>query len=508
MAEKRLAEGFAATACGMLRGDCLPGGVKRFLGIPYGAPTWGENRWRPPQPPQGWLGTRYAGAWGPIAPQGAPDDENTLESYRSEDCLYLNVWTPAHDTGDRLPVFFFIHGGAYMGGSSGQLYEGASLAATGMVVVTLNYRLGILGFFAHPELSAESEAGVSGNYGLYDQILALKWVQDNIAAFGGDPQKVTIGGQSAGGGSVLSLMASPLARGLFRGAAVESGLFNPTFYRPHSLAQQEADGEAFARRLGAGSLRQLRAASVAQLLSCPWDPQTYPDAYTPMTLSPIVDGVLLPEPVEDAIAHGASREVSLIIGSNSDEFATLYNPEEPFSFQRYADKLKACFGLTPGEVRALYPDETDLDRMHTLIRLESDEMLAMNLRLAASRAADGAAPTYVYYFSHPIPHDKADFYGAPHSCELPYLFGNRDTGAANPWDSRPWVAWDETMQRLFQLWWYHFTASGSPNGPGLPPWAAYEPGQETLLHIADPVRSEANPRSRQTARFGYGPARG
>lgn len=212
--------------------------------------------------------------------------------------------------------------------------------------------------------------------------------------------------------------------------------------------------------------------------------------------------MLLPEPVEDAIAHGASREVSLIIGSNSDEFATLYNPEASFSFQRYADKLKACFGLTPDDVRRLYPDETDVDRMRTLIRLESDEMLAMNLRLAASRAAIGAASTYVYYFSHPIPHDKADFYGAPHSCELPYLFGNRDTGAANPWDHRPWVAWDETMQRLFQRWWYHFAASGSPNGPGLPPWAAYEPGQETLLHIADPVRSEANPRKQYTKFFG------
>ncbi len=506
MAVKGLAEGYAPTVYGMVRGDCLSGGIKRFLGIPYGAPTWGENRWRLPQPPQGWLGVRYADAWGPIAPQGVPDDENTLESHRSEDCLYLNVWTPAHTADEGLPVFFFIHGGGYMGGSSGQLYDGASLAATGMVVVTLNYRLGILGFFAHPELSAESERGVSGNYGLYDQILALKWVRDNISAFGGDPQKVTIGGQSAGGGSVLTLMASPLAQGLFRGAAVESGLFNHTFYRPRSLAQQEADGEAFARRLGAGSLRMLRSASVAQLLTCPWDPQTYPDAYTPMTLSPIVDGVLLPEPVEDAIAHGASRKVSLIIGSNSDEFATLYNPEKPFGFQRYADKLKACFGLTPDDVRPLYPDETDVDRMRTLIRLESDEMLAMNLRLAASRAAIGAAPTYVYYFSHPIPHDKADFYGAPHSCELPYLFGNRDTGAINPWDDRPWVDWDETMQQLFQRWWYHFAASGSPNGPGLPPWIAYEPVQETLLHISDPVHSEANPRSRQTARFGYGPA--
>ncbi len=275
----------ACTDCGWLKGY-VQEELRVFKGIPYAAPPVGELRWRPPQPAHRWSGLRMATQFGGEPVQGERDEPDLSRAHRSEDCLYLNIYSPATDADDRLPVFVWIHGGGYTGGASSQnLYFGEALARKGIVVVTINYRLGLFGFFCHPELIAESEHGACGNYGLMDQTEALRWVKRNIAGFGGDPDAVTIAGQSAGAGSVGAQLTSPHAEGLFRSACVQSG---PIYWHKMPAAEEAAKtGEAMAHEIGAPSLAGLRALPALDLF----------DKYkkSGVRFPPVADGWFLPK---------------------------------------------------------------------------------------------------------------------------------------------------------------------------------------------------------------------
>ena len=340
-------------------------GVWSYLGIPYAAPPIGELRWRPPQPVESWEGTRSCLRYGPSCPQQTSLLETALLGVgrTSEDCLYLNVWTPARSPDEKLPVMVWIHGGSFTSGSGSMpVYAGEKLAGAGdVVVVTINYRLGPFGFLAHPELSKESPRGVSGNYGLLDQIAALKWVRHNIAAFGGDPQRVTAFGESAGAISILDLMASPLAGGLFQRAIVQSGILLEAGLGSQTgttLAQAEQAGEAFARRAGvdssgAAALAAMRGLSADELLAAAGQKGDFLTAG--LSYKPVVDGYVLPDSATDVFAAGRQLDVPLLIGSNSDEgetFVAQMGSPTPAQYRAY---IRAAFGESADAVLALYP---------------------------------------------------------------------------------------------------------------------------------------------------------
>lgn len=464
------------TASGAVRGKSSPDGkVRVFEGIPYAAPPIGSLRWRPPQPARAWKGVRDATKFGARCMQGNIfGDMNFRDGGPSEDCLYLNVWTPAKDAHANLPVMVWIYGGGFAAGSSSEpRQDGSVLAEKGVVVVSMNYRLGVFGFFAHPALAEESPHHSAGNYGLLDQVAALKWVQKNIAAFGGNPREVTIFGESAGSFSVSGLMASPLARGLFERAIGESGAFLGKGPATRSLADSEADDQKFADSIGAKSLEALRAIPAAELLA---------DATkgNPIRFWPNIDGYFFPEDPHAIYAAGKQAHVPLLAGSNKDEgnYEGFFGRTEP-TMANYKERARLMFGDNAAEFLKLYPASTETEMKRSAADFSGDQFIAFGTwKWTEMQRTTGDSTVYRYEFDDAPPQPPGEpSHGAYHSSEIEFVF------EALPSKKLPWRPEDEKLSDLMSTYWTNFAKTGDPNGEGLPHWPPYAPTQFDVMHL-------------------------
>ena len=454
------------------------GRVRAFRGIPYASPPVGELRWKAPLPIAGWPDVRKAVAFGPRCMQGRPFEDIVFRDEASEDCLYLNVWTPATSPADRVPVMVWIHGGGFQAGSGSEpRQDGDALARKGVVVVNVNYRLGVFGFLAHPELTKESGQNASGNYGLLDQIAALRWVQRNIAAFGGDPRNVTIFGESAGSFAVSALMVSPLAQGLFHRAIGQSGAFftvGDQTLAPRSLSASEDQGAKFVASIGAPSLAALRAMAAGDVLQAALK--------GPMTqFAPIIDGYVLPREVHAIYAEGQQSRVPLLAGWNADEMrAGVVLAKEKPTARIFAEQARVRFGEHADALLTLYPAGSDAEALESAAALASDLFIGYaTWKWLEMHLGTGQAPVYRYSFDRKIPvapdtringvpATAADI-GARHAGEIEYVFGALDWLPTVPWQPE-----DRQLSDLMMSYWSNFARSGDPNGAGLPPWPGYE----------------------------------
>jgi para-nitrobenzyl esterase len=436
------------------------GDVRYFKGIPFAAPPVGVLRWRAPQPAAPWSGVRACSQFGPSPMQDKPAPflmwtEEYLIPVQpiSEDCLYLNVWTAARSPKERRPVLVYIYGGAFgSGGGNVSIYDGEAMARKGVVYATINYRVGIFGFFAYPELSRESGHQASGNYGLMDQIAALKWIRENIAAFGGDPNNVTIAGQSAGSMSVNCLAASPLAKGLFEKAIGESGA---NFSRENpTLAAAEAGGVKVAQKLGASSLDSLRALPAAELLkSGQW------------SWSPVIDGYLLPEAVADIFLEKKSNPVALLTGWNEDE-GFVFGPAK--SAADYKKDIAKQYGADAGAVLQYYPADNDSVAGVSQVRLSRDMIFGRQNYAWASIASGQGEKVFVYRFVRKPPSAPGGAkWGAFHTAEVPYAYNNLR------FVKRPFEPVDYALSDAMSSYWVNFAKTGDPNGAGLTKWEPF-----------------------------------
>jgi para-nitrobenzyl esterase len=468
---------------GALRGEATAVG-RVFKGIPYGAPPIGPNRWRPPVAAAGWSGVRDATAFGPACVQPevtAGSIYVDTPSRMSEDCLSLNVWTPK-DVTAKTPVMLWIHGGSLTFGYSGsKIYDASALAAKGVIVVTINYRLGILGYLAHPELSAESPRGVSGNYGMLDQIEALRWVKANIAAFGGDPGNVTIFGESAGALSVFQLMASPLARGLFHKAIAESGGMStmPELKTAaYGLPSAEAVGEAAAKTLKADNLAALRAMDAVTLTKA---------AYAggiPTTAN--IDNWVLTRQLVDTFDRGEQAQVPTIAGFNGDEIRSLprFAPPIPTDANAYVTAIKDRYQDLADAYLRLYPPS---DLKESVLRATRDGTFGWGSeRLVAKQAAVGA-PAFLYVFKHTYPAAEQKSLGAFHAIEVPYVFGLIGKPVPDAWPAAPDTAAERKLQDIVMTYWSHFARTGFPGEANGVAWPRYGKSPAYLAFESGPA---------------------
>ena len=461
---------------GMVHGVSTPDtSVVVFKGIPFAAPPVGDLRWRAPRPAAPWEGVRKAAEFSPACIQdpvrslGPWTEEYMHQGDYSEDCLYLNVWTAARSARERRPVLVWIYGGAFTGGSTAvALYDGEPLARKGLVVVSMNYRVGLLGFLAHPELTRESGVGSSGDYGLLDQLAALRWVQKNIAAFGGDPKLVTIAGQSAGAASVHFLTASPLARGLFQRAIAQSG--SSLGNRSRRLSEAEAEGVKFAEAKSARSIQELRAMPVEKLVA-----RTGGAAFR---TSPVVDGWFLPDDVSAIFARGAQNDVPTLTGWTADEgsFNATYGK---LTAEGFAAQARRQFGDLAGEFLALYPTATPEQNAESQKAGARDLNLVSTFLWAEERAKASRTKVYTYYWDHVQPGPKKEVYQAFHSSELPYVFNSLKRA------NRPWEAADWKIADIMSSYWANFAATGDPNGKGLAKWLPFDPSSPVAMELGD-----------------------
>jgi para-nitrobenzyl esterase len=452
-------------------------GIRVFKGIPYAAPPVGELRWKAPQPVQAWNGIRSIAEWGSRCVQSRRlGDLDPLNKRMDEDCLYLNVWTPATSSSQSLPVMVWIHGGSNLNGAGSQPeFDGSHLASKGVVVVTINYRLDVFGFLTHPELTKESGTNSSGNYGLLDQIAALKWVQRNIRTFGGDPDRVTLFGESAGAFDVSLLMASPLTKGLFTRAIGESGgaLTTIAAFGPKPLQIGEQDGVKFVRAMGVNSIAELRAKSAQEVLEAVIkSPITYAFG--------VVDGYVVPEHPASIYAQGKQNDVPLLVGWNADEGSLFAARVKSLAdAPPYAERIRAQFKDQAETVLTLYPPgSTPQEEGASLTALLGDEIIAYGSWAWGERAAtSGMSPVYRYYFTRRPPGaPELSLYpltapGVYHFAEIYYVFDNLHVMSDWPWESD-----DRRLADAMSSYWTNFAKTGDPNGPGLPQWLAYKAG--------------------------------
>jgi len=470
---------------GLISGSTADG-VRSYKGIPFAAPPVGDLRWKPPQPVLAWEGVRECTSFGPQCPQ-APYPQGSLfyspPQKQSEDCLYLNVWTAAR-AGEKRPVMVWIHGGALTRGSgSTRVYDGTAFAKKGVVLVTINYRLGPLGYLAHAELTAESPNHSSGNYGMLDQIAALKWVKKNIAAFGGDSSRVTIFGESAGSWSVNTLVASPLAKGLFHRAIGESGgSFGPMTYLKEDrdkMPSAEKIGAAFVKAAGADSIKSLRAMSADKIIEVfNSDPEG-----RKFRTQPNVDGWALPDEIRNIFAKGKQNDVPVIVGSNANEMTSLTVPATvPKTMEDYRKRVGSQYGAMIKEFDAVYPVNSEADITAAYLGSMRDALFTLQMRTWARMTATGRSKAFLYFFSHVPPNPNSKYLGAYHAGEIAYVFNN-----LNPQNTAIQEA-DHKLAEMMMSYWVNFATTGDPNGKGLPKWVPYNREAEPYLDLNEAVQ--------------------
>lgn len=442
-----------------------------FRGIPFAAPPVGDLRWRAPQPAAKWEGVRQATRFAPDPIQGAGTGPGV-----SEDCLYLNVWTPAKSASDRVPVLVWIYGGGFsFGSTSTPVHNGEHLARKGVVLVSINYRVGPLGFLAHPELSAESPQHVSGNYGLQDMIAGLQWVQRNIAAFGGDPNKVTIFGESAGGIAVSMLCASPEAKGLFHGAISQSGgSFGParlTTYPGENmklLADAEQAGVAFSKKADVASIAELRRIA----------PDKLPAGWGSGTAWPIVDGFVISDDQSKLYSAGKYNDTPILVGYNSDEGLSFSREKTP---AEYIDSTRKRYGKFADALLKAYPVGPD-NVPKTARDLMRDAAFGWQTwSWARLQARTGKAKVFYYYFDQhaeqPVGSPQAD-HGTPHGVDVPYVFQTLDPSKPETTKS------DLAISDAMSTYWTNFAKCGDPNGPGVPAWPVFTETNRQVMYFS------------------------
>ena len=457
-----------------------------FRGIPYAAAPVGALRWKPPERHVAQAGVRDASHFGPTCLQPATltgAQRSPQAADESEDCLTLNVWTTnvARDS-QPLPVMVWIHGGSNLAGASSRpQYDGVRLARHGVVLVSVNYRLGVMGFLAHPALSRESRAGASGNYALFDLVAALQWVQRNITAFGGDPARVTVFGQSAGALNVVHLLASPAANGLIHRAIAESGA--PLDAMP-TRSDAERVGQLFAATLGVSNAsdvaRALRALPASDVL------QAQGAFLQTSMFGPIVDGAFLRELTANAVDHGRMQRVPTILGSTDLEMSTIPGavPHVTRTVAAYRAWIGATFGRARDSLLVVYPAATDADVDLALRRLATDLYVGCPTRMEARAMTRLGAPSYLYSFTRVPPGDEA--IGAAHGVDVEYVFGVPRKGARRePADS--------ALTDAMITYWTHFAATGDPNGPTVPTWPAYRLSDDAYLELGTTIGAHSGP---------------
>ncbi|RYY37878.1 MAG: carboxylesterase family protein [Sphingobacteriaceae bacterium] len=448
-----------------------------FKGIPFAQPPVGNLRWKEPQPVSNWKGVRKADKFGPRAMQKFLYSDMIFRSNgMSEDCLYLNVWTPAKNAQEKLPVLVYIYGGGYITGDGSEYrYDGESMAKKGIVAVTINYRLGIFGFFSHSELTKESAHQSSGNYGFMDQHAALVWVKNNIAAFGGDPEHVTIAGESAGSGSVCAQVASPLSKGLFVGAIAESGSILGSRL-PVPLADAEQTGAKFASTIKASTLKDLRNIPAEKLL------ELSADTRFPQT----VDGYFLPESPQKIFETGRQMDIPLLAGWNSAEYShhSLMG-NDSLTVEIYNSKVREIYKERADEVLKLYPAATNADVKQVATDLASDRGIAYNTwKFIDVHSKTNGHPVYRYLFTRIRP-SKDDVIGAVHASEIEYAMGNLHYIKAFNW-----TADDYKTSAAMQQYFANFIKTGNPNGEGLPQWYGLQSSIPKVMIIDAESKSE------------------
>ncbi len=475
------------TEAGQVSGSVTGSGIHVFKGIPFARPPIGEYRWKAPQPAVKWEGVKSCVAWGPSPMQGNPapfsmwtEEFLIPKEPIGEDCLYLNVWTGAKNIKEKRPVLVWIYGGGFVsGGSACPIYDGEAMAGKGIVFVSINYRVGIFGFFAHPELTAESGHQASGNYGLMDQIAALQWVKKNITAFGGDPDNVTIAGQSAGSMSVNCLVASPLARGLFGKAIAQSGasVMGNVMGGANTLKAAEQEGERVASILKAGSLAELRSKTSEELMKVPAGMR-----------GPIEDGYVLPYSVSEIFARGEQNRVSLLTGWNQDEGLSFGEAKKAEDYRkdiqkRYPEQAATFLGY--------YPGNTDEQAAQSQLAFSRDMIFGVQNYTWANIQAAAGGKVYVYRFTRKVPATGEYVkYGAFHTGEVPYAFNNLS------FVRRPWEPVDYQLAGWMSDYWSNFVKNGNPNGKGLPEWPLYRQNEKMIIDLGVRTHEVSMPDSR------------
>lgn len=498
LAENVVAQDRVKTANGTIVGSSeKSSGIRAFKGIPFAASPVGNLRWQPPQPVKHWQGVRKADQFGPRCSQlPVFGDMGFRSNGMSEDCLYLNVWTPAKSSKERLPVLVYFFGGGFVAGDGSEArYDGESMARKGIVALTVNYRLGVFGFLAHPELTKESPHHASGNYGLLDQNAALRWVHENIKAFGGDPKRVTIAGESAGSLSVSAQMASPLSKDLIAGAIGESGSILGTLPAV-PLAEGEQSGIKFAASVGATSLAALRAMPAEQLLQATGKPGTpFP--------SSTIDGYLFPKPPIDIYLAGEQAQVPLLVGSNSEEipYFGVLGREQP-TVENYRKALQRLYADKADDVIKLYPATNEAEVIDAATDLASDRFISYSTWKWIDLATKtGGKPTYYYNYARPRPAMRTEMgnasagfaggvvkgaqanpmpqpRGAVHSAEIEYAMGNLDSNKVYAWTPD-----DYKVSQIMQEYFANFIKTGNPNSAGLPTWPTFVTGKRMTIDV-------------------------
>lgn len=447
--------------------------VRVYKGIPFAAPPVGDLRWKPPQLPAKWEGVRKADEFSPVCMQQQRGPAGASGPAPSEDCLYLNVWTAAKSASERRPVIVWTYGGGFTGGAGSlAMYNGEALAKKGAVVVTYNYRLGVFGFLAHPELTKESAHHASGNYAMMDMAAVLHWVQKNIEGFGGDPKRVTIDGESAGSMLVSAMVGSPEGKGLFQRAIGQSGAWmGISIGHMTTLAAAEENGQKLVQGLGAASIAELRTKPADELLK-----------NSRGAFGIVVDGWYVPEDLSLTYAHHKQNDVDLLVGSNRDE-GTFFSRPGTVKADQFSGTAKRRFADQADAYLKLYPASSDAEAGTSQLASFRDEMGWHMREWAQLQSERGKGKAYLYFFTHVPPTAPGQpSRGATHTADLAYMFDNQPPNAT-------WTDTDKQLAETMSSYWVNFAATGNPNGKGLPEWPAYKVKSEKTMVLGDTVEA-------------------